>query len=526
MRPTAMKKSDEQNRRGEEIARVLMRHHAARGVSPEKLRLILQDLGPTFVKLGQIMSMRTDILPMDYCKELEKLRADVAPMAFTQVREAVEEALGGKLEASFSTFEETPVGSASMAQAHLATLTDGQRVVVKVQRPHIRQIMEDDIALMHKADGVMKLTGLDRTIDLTMVLDEMWESAKEELDFRREAANLLEFAEKNGNIRCIGCPKVYEALSGETLLTMEYIDGFALKDREAIVAAGYDLKDIGDKLAANYVKQIVTDGYFHADPHPGNIRIREGKIIWIDMGMMGRLSGRDRKLLRDAVRAVSAHDVESLRGIVMAMGKITGPVDAQSLTADIDDFLSRYESMELGGLDLGVFMKELLDLARKHNVAMPSGMTLLARGVVTIEGVLREISPETSILRIMGHSLADDVLADIDMKRELTHFVTDLHHSAQKMAGLPAQLSDLLRTANKGQARMTVEVKQPEGVTGRSMDRLTRGVLASALILGACLLPMSAELPRWNGLPTLAWVLLGVGAVLGASAVWPTRKKK
>ena len=196
-------------------------------------------------------------------------------MPFDVVKKAVEDALGKPITEAFAEFQEKPLGAASIAQAHLAKLPDGQQVVVKVQRPGIGATMGEDIALLRKGAGVMRLTGLDQTVDLNMVLDEMWATAQEEMDFRQEARNLAEFAEKNGNIRCIACPKVYPELCCQTLLTMEYIAGYSLLDQQTLVQEGYDLKDIGDKLADNYVKQIVQDGFFHADPHPGNIRIRE-----------------------------------------------------------------------------------------------------------------------------------------------------------------------------------------------------------------------------------------------------------
>lgn len=513
--PTSEKRP--QTSRGREIMAILARHHAERGMTPEKLRLILEDLGPTFVKLGQILSMRTDILPVAYCRELEKLRADVPPMPMEDVRAVILEGTGKAPDELFAAFDEAPVGSASIAQAHTATLKDGTRVVVKVQRRNIHRIMREDLTLLRRAAGVIRLTGLDRTVDFSMVLDEMEQVTEEEMDFRREADNLREFARENAGIPCIACPRVFDEISCETLLCMEYVDGFSLKDPAVLTREGYDLRDIGDKLAENYVHQIVDTGFFHADPHPGNIRIRGGQIVWLDMGMMGRLSQRDRELLRSGVQAVSAHDVEMLRRIVMAMGKLTGPVDGMALTCDIDDFLTRYESMALGTLDLGAFMKDLMDLAQKHHIAMPSGMTMLARGVVTIEGVLRQISPETSIMAVVTHHMSDSLLKQIDPRKEAVQFIGDAHASLSKAARLPSQLSDMMRTFNKGQARVSVEVRAREGVgvTDRMMRRLILALMASACILSGALMALSPTLSLW-------WTcaLLAVGAGLGVCAAW------
>ena len=522
------KMAELQTGRGREIADILLKYHVERGLDPEKLRLILQELGPTFIKLGQIFSTRSDVLPAAYCAELTKLRADVAPMPFETVQKTVEAALGKPMTEAFATFAEKPLGAASMAQAHLATLSDGQQVVVKVQRPGIGPTMAEDIALLRKGAGVMRLTGLDQTVDLNMVLDEMWATAQEELNFLHEARHLQEFAEKNDNIRCITCPRVYPELCCETLLTMEYIAGYSLLDQQALLAAGYDLKDIGDKLADNYVKQIVQDGFFHADPHPGNIRIRDGKIVWLDMGMMGRITARDRKLMRDAVSAISAHDVESLRQIVMAMGKITGPVDSMQLTSDIDDFLSKYESASLAGLDLGKMLEELMDMAKRNHVAMPSGMTMLARGCMTIEGVLLQLSPETSIMAIVTRQVAQQRMEDFDLKHATLEFTTDLRGSFKKAARLPAQVSDLLRTANKGQARVTVDVRAKEGLalSERQLNRVICAVLAAALLLGGCVVCLAQGIPQWLGLPIPAWIAFALGLGLGVSACLPPRKQE
>lgn len=524
---TKTQTAEMQTARGREIAAILLKYHAERGISPEKLRLILQDLGPTFIKLGQIFSTRTDVLPAAYCEELAKLRADVDPMPFDVVKKAVEDALGKPITEAFAEFQEKPLGAASIAQAHLAKLPDGQQVVVKVQRPGIGATMGEDIALLRKGAGVMRLTGLDQTVDLNMVLDEMWATAQEEMDFRQEARNLAEFAEKNGNIRCIACPKVYPELCCQTLLTMEYIAGYSLLDQQTLVQEGYDLKDIGDKLADNYVKQIVQDGFFHADPHPGNIRIREGQIVWLDMGMMGRITERDRKLMREAITAVSSHDVESLRRIVMAMGRITGPVDSMQLTSDIDDFLSKYESIELGGLDVGKMLEELMDMAKRNYIAMPAGMTMLARGCMTIEGVLLQLSPETSIMAIVTRRVAQQRWDDLDLKRSAMDFASDLHGSFKKAARLPSQVSDLLRTANKGETKINIEVRAKEGLalSERQLTKAIRALLAAALLLGGCVVCLAKGLPSWAGIPVPAWIAFALGLGLGCSACLPQQEK-
>ena len=225
--------------------------------------------------------------------------------------------------------------------------------------------------------------------------------------------------------------------------------------------------------------------------------------------------------------AVSSHDVESLRRIVMAMGRITGPVDSMQLTSDIDDFLSKYESIELGGLDVGKMLEELMDMAKRNHIAMPAGMTMLARGCMTIEGVLLQLSPETSIMAIVTRRVAQQRWDDLDLKRSAMDFASDLHGSFKKAARLPSQVSDLLRTANKGETKVNIEVRAKEGLalSERQLTKAIRALLAAALLLGGCVVCLAKGLPSWAGIPVPAWITFALGLGLGCSACLPQQEK-
>lgn len=282
------KESGEYGARLREMTSVLHKHGITRGVTPEKLRMILEDLGPTFIKLGQIMSMHSDILPKRYCEELMRLQSEVTPMPFEEVTEVIEGAYGCPWKEIFLEIEDTPLGSASIAQVHKAVLGNGCKVVVKVQRKGIYETMARDISLLHKAVKLLPPVSLKGVVDLDMVLDELWAVTREEMNFLTEAANMEEFARRNEGIAYIGTPVLYQEYTTLHVLVMEYIEGYRLDENEALIDDGYDLKEIGSKLIDNYIKQVMEDGFFHADPHSGNVKIRDGKIIWIDMGMMGR----------------------------------------------------------------------------------------------------------------------------------------------------------------------------------------------------------------------------------------------
>ena len=252
-----------------EILQVLRKHQITKGLTPVRLREILEDLGPTYVKLGQIMSMRSDMLPEEYCKELTSLRTQVKPVKFSQMKDLLEKELGAPVSQVFSCLDETPLGSASIAQVHRGRLLTGEEVVVKIQRPNIREIMAEDIALMRKAAGILNLAMQTKDIvDFRSIIEEMWKTTQEEMDFEKEAENLKLFAENQKEIVYITSPKVYPEYTTSKVLTMSYIGGLQIDRLEELRALGYDNTEIGQKAAENYCKQIMDDGFFHADPHP------------------------------------------------------------------------------------------------------------------------------------------------------------------------------------------------------------------------------------------------------------------
>lgn len=308
-----------------EMVAVLRKREVVRGMTPEKLRMILEDLGPTFVKLGQVMSMRPDFLPPDYCDELMKLQSSAKPLPFAIILDVIEQEYNRRWNQVFSFIDEEALGSASIAQVHRAVLTSGEKVVVKVQRPGIYQIMSKDIVLLKRAATLIKvLSSSQDVIDFNMVLDEMWTIAKQEMDFLMEADHIEEFQHLNSEIDYVASPRVFRQLSTQHILVMEFVDGVRIDDFDSLRAKGYDIDMMGRHLGENYVKQIIEDGFFHADPHPGNIWIRNGRIVWLDLGMMGRLSGRDRMAIRKAVYALATHDTFEMKAAVLSLGVVRG----------------------------------------------------------------------------------------------------------------------------------------------------------------------------------------------------------
>lgn len=346
-----MKKQDGKKLGGKarlyEILSILSKHHITKGLTPEKFRLIIEDLGPTFIKFGQIMSMRSDILPEEYCKELTKLRKSVSPLPFSVIKETIEKQYGVPLSETFSSFEREPLGSASIAQVHIAKLKDGTKVIVKVQRPDIYEKMATDIALLKKAISIIKIPFINNVIDLNGVLDEIWYAAKQELNFLEEADHQREFAENNKDFVYIGSPTIYASYTTSGILVMEYIDGISLDETGILKQRGYDLEEIATKLSFHYMKQVIDDGYFHADPHPDNLKIQDGKIVFLDFGMMGRLSVRNRKLLEECMEAMMKNDIHAIEKSLLLLGNHGNKVDHSKLYSDLELLVDRYSRLEL-----------------------------------------------------------------------------------------------------------------------------------------------------------------------------------
>jgi ubiquinone biosynthesis protein len=500
----------ESSRRFREILSILNKHKIVKGLTPQKLRSILEDLGPTYIKLGQIMSMSTDMIPAVYCSELAKLRTDVAPMGFDEVRTVVESSCGCILEERFASFDREPLGSASIAQVHKASLIGGGSVVVKVQRTGIYDIMSRDIALLRKASRFLKLVGgTGGVIDFDMILNELWNVSQEEMNFLIEAKNTEEFHMLNRDTAFVTCPKIYRDLTTSKVLIMDYIDGYAINDRNKLQEQGYDLSEIASKLADNYMKQIIDDGFFQADPHPGNIKISGGKIVWIDLGMMGRLSARDQDLFGKAIIAVARHDVDTIRDIILTMGVSKGRVDHSQLYADIDDMLARYGSIEIGNINLTKVIEEVMGLAKEHQIAMPSGMSMLARGVAIIEGVVADLCADISFIDITASRMTNNYIKNIDWKKGLSENTGNLFVSGKKAIELPSLLHDILKMSVKGQTRINMELHKSDDfskMANKLLDKLIVCILIASLLVSSSLISTTNMQPKFFGIPALGFL--------------------
>ena len=498
--------SKEYRTRLKEITSVLHKYGITRGITPQKLRMILEDLGPTYIKIGQIMSLHSDILPKRYCDELMRLRSEVTPMEFPEVKEVIEQAYGCPWNEIFAFISDTPLGSASIAQVHRAELLSGEQVVIKVQRTGIYEIMARDIGLLRKAVKLMPPISLKGMADFDQVLDELWNVTREEMNFLTEASNMEEFARRNEDVVYVRTPKLYQEYTTMHVLVMEYIEGPAIDDKEKLLSGGYDLEEIGIKLIDNYIKQVMEDGFFHADPHPGNVKVQDGKIVWIDMGMMGRLTERDKELIGKAIRGIAENDIGMIQEAVMALGEFKEKPDQSVLYEDISELMSKYGSLDMGEIDVAEVMMDLMEVMKENKIRMPHGLTMLARGLTNMEGVLADIAPQINMIEIASRHIAESMWKDLDWKKELKHAGKNLYRSMNKAVEVPGLAADALHGLMKGQTRVNLDLHASNDLA-QLLRRLVRNVVMGlwvmALLISSSIICTTNMSPKICGIPAI-----------------------
>lgn len=525
------KKNKKSYARLREIMGVLKRRDIVHGVSPVKLRNILEDLGPTYVKLGQIMSMRSDILPQNYCDELTKLRMEVRPMPFSVVLKTLEEEYGQPPDKIFKFIDENSLGSASIAQVHRAVLAEDEReVVIKIQRPHIREIMAEDIKLMKRAAGLLRVIGdTGNVIDFEAVIDELWMVSQQEMDFLLEADNCEHFYHLNEDILYISSPLVDRRHTTAKVLVMDYIHGKRIDEMKLLRELGYDMREICEKLCENYIKQILEDGFFHADPHPGNIWISGGKIVWLDLGMMGRLSPDDKKVIKNAVKAVVQGDIYEVKNAVLTLGRAKGKINHSLLYTDIDDMLAKYISMGMGAINMGDVVFELLEIAKRHNISMPSNITMLARGLITFEGVISRCCPELSMMEVLSEHVFSDYMKGFNIKHEAKSAGRDIYNSARKSLEIPSLVADMLKAGVKGQSKVNLELlgaDEPLEKLNHMVHELIVGIIIAAALIGSSFICTTKMQPIVFGIPLLGFLGYFGAFLLGVVLIFQFYKKK
>ena len=500
------------SRRLREIASILMKHHFLRGFTPVEFRTMLEDLGPSFVKIGQTLSTRSEILPQAYCDELAKLQTECDPLPFEEVKKALFGIYHDEEDHIFAKVYPEPLGSASLAQVHKAQLAStGEIVAIKVQRPGVRTTMALDIDIMRiMARRVQAFSSADQMIDFSEVVEELWRTFLQETDFLIEAENLQLFHQLNKDVAFIDCPRVYPELCSENCLVMEYIEGIPISDHEALLRKGYNLPEIGEKMLDNYATQILDHGFFHADPHPGNIIVRDGKVVYIDLGIRGRLSPAERGGFNTIIHAVGLQDPGKLKDALLsfAVSRDNAAIDHPRLLADLDLLLATYASCDLADLDIGQFLADVLAVTRVSKVTLPTSVANVSRGIVTMEGTLADFIANDNILSIINSHItrtSDPIEAVQDLLQDT---LLEMRKASEGAAQAAAYSGEALRMLTRGQLKVNMEVlgsEEPIAGLSKIMNRLTIGIIIAGLFIGSALYSQfSNEATIW-GVPVISF---------------------
>ena len=497
-----------------EILSIIKRNGILNGITPRKLRRTCEDLGPTFIKIGQILSNRPDLLSDDYINELSKLRSKVKPMEYSEVLEILEAETSKKIFDIFEKIDTKPLGSASIAQVHKAVLKTGEDVVIKVQRKDIKEKMTLDIKIMKKACKLLHIESmLSNIVSLSDILDELLATAYLEMDFVQEANNIINFTKHNEEFAFMKIPKVYKKLTTEKMLVMEYIDGIRINNEDELVEKGYDLKEIAAKLADNYIYQALDVGFFHADPHPDNIFIMDGKIVYLDFGMMGHLTNQTKSILKRCLININDNDMFELEKNLLVLVDVKKEVNHDKLRKDIERILDKNKNQDIADIDIADFSSDLMNLFVNNGLTVPHDITMLIRGIVVVEGTLETIDPQISLLQVIKNRLAGHTMKELLDKDNIQKEVVDTVSGLSKLHKIPGDLHIFLKEASNGNIKFNFGLPEANKYFDRlekMVHRIVVCILDVAFILGAALIASNRVETKEQSFLFYLFVLLGI----------------
>lgn len=473
-----------------------------------RIRLALNELGPTFIKLGQILSTRPDIIGVELAGELQHLQDEVRSDSAATVRQTIEDELGSPVDALFADFDDVPLASASIGQVHCARLHSGERVVVKVQHAGIEEKIRVDLDILGGLAQMAEMIPEFENYRPRATVEEFQRILLRELDFHREARHMQQFAQDFAGDPRVHVPHGYPELSTGRVLTMERLDGVKLCEAARLAAEGHDLVELARRGAEIYLTMIFTNGFYHADPHPGNIMVLPGGVIGLlDFGMVGRIDESLREQIEEMLSAVVHLDPVHLTAIITRIGSTPPQLDQASLSVDITDFLAHYAHQSIDELELGGALNEMIEIIRRYHIMLPARISLLIKVLVMLEGASRLLNPQFSLVEVMRPYQRQMMFRRLSPKRQLQRLrrlYSELEHLAEV---LPRGIVDILQQVQSGSFDVHLDHRGLEP----SVNRLVLGMLASALFLGSSWL-----LANGTG-PKIPWVELSLLGVLGCT---------
>lgn len=489
-----------------------------------KMRLVCEELGPTFVKFGQILSNRPDLVPLELTFELEKLQDNVPPMSESAAKAVVEIELKDKVENLFAWFEPAPFASASMAQVHKVTLHSGKRVALKIQRAGIYDIIIEDIKVMYRIAHLLekRIPSL-KSFDPVGLVKNFEASILKELDFIHESINVQRFynnLEKDSSFEQFAqAPKVYQEFTTTKVLALEFISGIKIDRIEELKSKQIDTKVIARRLAISYFKQIFEYGFFHADPHPGNLLVLpNNRICYLDFGMMGSMLPRDISIFGKLFLAITNKDVKKIIRALQQLSNNAPILNRRDLEFDINEFVEKYYVRDLHENEMSTILLELKDIIIIHGLKVPTYFFLFARSLVTIEGVIEKLDPNLEQFEIVKPYLKDSATKKYNPLTIGKKIVNSIVELADYMEEFPLDLKNAISKINSGQIKVDLTHKGIDPMV-HTLQRITKQLITAfimvALIIGASLFIVFEIQPLWKGISLLGISSFTIAVILG-----------
>jgi len=487
---------------------------------PVRMRLAMEELGPTFVKLGQLLSTRPDVIPKEYIEEFRKLQDMVPSFAFEEVKAQIQRELGLPTEDIFAELSPVPIAAASIAQVHRGRLKSGSVVVIKVRRPGIDKVVETDLdILMGLAFLIERHIPASEIYDPVGLVKEFRRTIQREMDFAREGHTIDRFAANFSGDTTVHVPRVYWEQTGETVLTMEFVDGIKISEFAQLTEAGYDLKTIAHNGADAFLKQVLVHGFFHGDPHPGNLFILpENTICMLDYGMVGRLGENLKFQLVDLLVAVLQRDADSVISQLLYSGELMDEANIRHLKRDLNEFIDDYYEVPLQEIKVGKLLTEFVEILTLYRIKFPSDLMLLAKALVTMEGIGRQLDPDfdmISHLRPFMEKLLRERITPASLSREMLR-TTKAYGSLFK--NLPRDLKEFINRVNRNKFKIDLEHRGLEKLItdlDKSSNRISFSLLIAALIVGSSIIMQTNKGPMLLGFPALGFLGYSIAGVLG-----------
>lgn len=489
----------------------------------QRVRMMLEDLGTTFIKLGQMLSGRPDLIPEELIKELERLQ-DLTPTFESSLAvKRIEEDLGQSLDTVFSRFDTVPLASASIGQVHRAVLHDGTEVIVKVQRPDIHEQIDVDMDILRAlAKLAEKYTEEVKHYNPQAIVEALEQTLKLELDFENELKNIRVF-QKNMASRDnrIIVPEVFEAYSSKRVLTMQYVEGFKINNLEAYVEQNISPKETAKKAINSFFEQIFVDGFFHADPHPGNVFVDpRGNLIYLDFGMMGKVLARDKELLGDLFIAIELKDSERILQAVKGLSKIVYIENEKGLLTEIDSLLNNYYDADLKDIQLTELLEKFRTIILKYKLQIPADFFLLLKAMSSMENNVRLLYPEIPLFDYLRPYARKLIMKKMNPYRRLKALYLTLFDFGELLHSFPGDMRKIVQKLKHGSLQVEIEhkgLRELRVSLEEISNRIALSILIAAMIIGSSLI-VNAKIPPFvNGIPILGLVGFLFAVVL---AVW------